>query len=105
MANVSLTSEDGCLGMDALETMTRLGGTVVGLELGMVQVPRASINQEPPKATQNEHCAHQEDEQVKERNEVDRIGFEPNKEQRQMHEKLSLDIKEDREPMWMDQEK
>ena len=78
-----------------------LGGAAVGLELGTAQVPRASINQEPRKATQNEHCAHQE-EQVKERNEVDWIGFEPNKEQRQMHGKLSLDMKEDLEPMRID---
>ena len=45
----SLTGEDGGLGMDAMEMVTRLGGLVVGLEVGMMQVPRArvGINREP----------------------------------------------------------
>ena len=49
VAKISLMGEDGCLGMNAPETVTRLGGLVVGLELGMMQVLRArvSINREP----------------------------------------------------------
>ena len=46
-AEINLTGEDGCLGMDAAEAMTGLGGAAVGLELGTAQVPRACINREP----------------------------------------------------------
>ena len=46
-AKNNLTGEDRGLGMDMLEVMMRLGGMVVGLELSMVQVPRAGINREP----------------------------------------------------------
>ena len=46
-AKNNLTGEDRGLRMDTLEMMTRLGGMVVGLELSMVQVPRAGINREP----------------------------------------------------------
>ena len=38
VAEISLMGEDGCLGMDASETTTGLGGTAVGLELGTAQV-------------------------------------------------------------------
>ena len=47
VAKNNLMGEDGGLGMDAPEMMMRLGGTVVGLELGTVQVPRVCVNGEP----------------------------------------------------------
>ena len=90
-AEISLTGEDGCLGMDVTEATTGLGGTAVGLELGTAQVPRACINREPGETTQDKHCTHQQ-EQVKEGNEVTRIVVESSKERKQMHGKLSLDM-------------
>ena len=90
-AEISLTGEDGCLGTDAAEAMMGLGGAVVGLELGMAQVPRACINREPGETMQDKHCTHQQ-EQVKEGNEVNQIVLEPSKEHNQMHGKLSLDM-------------
>ena len=90
-AEISLMGEDGCLGTDAMEAMTGLGGTAVGLELGTAQVPRACINREPGETMQDKHCTHQQ-EQVKEGNEVNRIVMEPSKEHKQVHGKLSLDM-------------
>ena len=48
-AEISLMGEDGCLGMDALEMATRLGGSVVGLVVSTTQVlrVRGGINREP----------------------------------------------------------
>ena len=89
--------------MDVQEMATKLGGMVVGLELSTMQVPRASINREPQKVMQDKHHTHQQ-EQVKEWNKVDQIVLEPSKEHRQMHGKLSLDMKEDLDPTWVDHE-
>ena len=104
-AEISLTDEDGCPGTDALEMAMTLGGSAVGLELSTMQVPRArvGINGEPQKAMQDKHHAHQQ-EQVKEWDEIDRIVMKLSKENRQVHGKLSLDIKEDVEPTRVDGE-
>ena len=44
MAEVDLPEEGGCLVMDALEMMMRLGGAEVELEVGTMQVLRARVD-------------------------------------------------------------
>ena len=49
VAKIGLTGEEGGLGTDVLEMVTRLGGLAVGLEVSTMQVPRmrVGINREP----------------------------------------------------------
>ena len=70
---------------------TRLGSMEVGLEVGMMQVLRTQvgINREPREVMGNKH-RDQQQEQVKERNEIERMILEPSEEHGQMHRKLSL---------------
>ena len=86
-----LDGEGEHLGMDAPEAMMRLGGTEVGLEVGMMQVPTAQldINREPQEVMGNKHCDQQQ-EQVKEWNKIEQMILKPGDEHGQMHRKLSL---------------